>query len=170
VAFAPVALALVLAVRIFDRRKLLTQSPQPYGQASSGWLLPASATAIGVLSAATVVEIFNLGESQWMIWSAASVVVGDLATSTHKLKLRALGAVVGVPLGLLTGHWLPASRDGYSFALLGATLTLVAFDRYVVGFGARFFLAIAAAFTGGAGGMVKTGDRQDDTYIFMVRR
>ena len=70
-------------------------------------------------------------------WSAASVVVGDLASSTHKLKLRALGAFVGVPLGLLTGHWLPASRDGYSFALLGATLTLVAFDRYVVGFGAR---------------------------------
>jgi hypothetical protein len=156
VAFAPVALALVLAVRIFDRRNLLTQTPQSYGQASSGWLLPASATAIGVLSAAAVVEIFNLGESQWMIWSAASVVVGDLATSTHKLKLRVLGSFVGVPLGLLTGHYLPASRAGYSFALLGATLTLVAFDRYVVGFGARcFFIAIAAAFTGGANGIAK---------------
>jgi Fusaric acid resistance protein-like len=156
VALAPIALALVLAVRIFDRRKLLAQSPQSYGQASNIWPLSASATAIAVITAATVVEIFNLGEGQWMIWSAASVVVGDLATSTHKLKLRALGAFVGVPLGLLTGHWLPASRDGYSFALLGATLTLVAFDRYVVGFCARcFFIAIAAAFTGGASGIAE---------------
>ena len=156
VAFSPVALALVLAVRIFDRRNLVAQSPPSHGQASNGWLLSASATAIAVLAAATVVEIFSLAEGQWMIWSAASVVVGDLASSTHKLKLRALGAIVGVPLGLLTGHWLPASRDGYSFALLGATLTLVAFDRYVVGFGARcFFIAIAAAFTGGAGGIAK---------------
>lgn len=156
VAFAPVVLALVLAVRIFDRRNLPAQSPQSYGQASNGWLLSASATAIAVLAAATVVEIFNLAEGQWMIWSAASVVVGDLATSTHRLKLRALGALVGVPLGLLIGHGLPASRAGYSFALLGATLTLVAFERYVVGFGARcFFIAIAAAFTGGASGIAE---------------
>jgi uncharacterized membrane protein YccC len=143
-------------VRIFDRRNLRAQSPQSYGQASNGWLLSASATTIAVFAAATVVEIFNLAEGQWMIWSAASVVVGDLASSTHKLKLRALGAFVGVPLGLLTGHWLPASRDGYSFALLGATLTLVAFNRYVIGFGARcFFIAIAAAFTGGASGIAE---------------
>jgi Fusaric acid resistance protein-like len=156
VALSPVALALVLAVRIFDCRNLVAQSPQSHGQVSNGWLLSASATAIAVLAAATVVEMFNLAEGQWMIWSAASVVVGDLATSTHKLKLRAFGSLIGVPLGLLTGYYLPASRDGYSFALLGATLTLVAFDRYVVGFGARcFFIAIAAAFSGGAGGIAK---------------
>jgi hypothetical protein len=156
VAFAPVALALVYAVQIFGRRNLLAQSSHSYGQPSNGWLLSASATAIAVLAAATAVEIFNLAEGQWMIWSAASVVVGDLANSTHKLKLRALGVFVGVPLGLLTGHCLPASRAGYSFAELGATLTLVAFNRYVVGFGARcFFITLAAAFTGGASGIAK---------------
>jgi hypothetical protein len=156
VAFAPVALALVYAVQIFDRRNRLAQSPHSYGQASNGWLLSASATAIAVLVAATAVEIFDLAQGQWMIWSAASVVVGDVATSTNKLKLRALGAFVGVPLGLLMGHCLPASRAGYSFAVLGATLTLVAFNRYGVGFGARcFFIALAATFTGGASGVAE---------------
>ena len=88
-----------------------------------------------------------------MIWSAASVVVGDLPSSAHKLKLRALGASIGVPLGLLIGHGLPASRAGYSFAVFGAMLTLVAFDRYVIGFGGRcFFIALAATFAGGANG------------------
>jgi hypothetical protein len=54
------------------------------------------------------------------------------------------------------GHGLPASRAGYSFAVLGATLTLVAFNRYVIGFSARcFFIALAAAFTGGASGIAE---------------
>jgi hypothetical protein len=48
------------------------------------------------------------------------------------------------------------AKAGYSFAVLGATLTLVAFNRYVVGFGARcFFIALAAAFTGGASGIAE---------------
>jgi hypothetical protein len=42
-----------------------------------------------------------------IIWSAASVVVGDLSASGGKLKLRAIGAFVGVPLGLLVGMALP---------------------------------------------------------------
>jgi Fusaric acid resistance protein-like len=153
VAFAPVVLALVYAVLMFHRRNLPAPSFHSNGQ-PNGWLLTASATAIAVLAAATAVEAFNLAEGQWMIWSAASVVVGDLATSTHKLKLRALGALVGVPLGLLTAHFLPASRAGYSLAVLGATLTLVTFNHYVIGFGARcFFIALAAALTGAASGI-----------------
>jgi Fusaric acid resistance protein-like len=154
VALAPVALALVYAAQLFRRRTLLAQSPQPQGQAS--WLLSASATAIAVFAAATAVETLNLAEGQWMIWSAASVVVGDIATSAQKLKMRALGACVGVPLGLWVGHGVPASRAGYSFAVLGATLTLVAFHRYAIGFGARcFFIALAAAFAGGANGVAE---------------
>lgn len=109
-----------------------------------------------VLAAAALVEMLNLAQGQWVIWSAASVVVGDLSASTGKLKLRAIGALAGVPLGLLVGTALPESRIGYSFAVLAATLTLIAFSRYVVGFGTRcFFIALAAGFAGGASGIAE---------------
>jgi uncharacterized membrane protein YccC len=109
-----------------------------------------------VLAAAALVEVLNLAQGQWVIWSAASVVVGDLTASTGKLKLRAIGAFVGVPLGLLMGTAVPESRIGYSFAVLGATLTLITFSRYVLGFGSRcFFIALAAAFAGGASGIAE---------------
>jgi hypothetical protein len=154
VAFAPVILTLVCVVQIHDRRISLAKTSRSYGRSSSNWLLFASASAIAVFAAAASVEIFNLAEGQWLIWSAASVVVGDLATSTNKLKLRIIGALVGVPLGLLTGLCLPASRIGYSLAAMGALLTLVAFNRYVVGFGARcFFIALAAILAGSGSGI-----------------
>jgi uncharacterized membrane protein YccC len=118
--------------------------------------VPAAATAIAVLAAAALVEVLGLGQGQWVIWSAASVVVGDLSASTGKLKQRAMGAFVGVPLGLLIGYLLPQNRIGYSLAVLGATLTLLSFSRYVIGFGTRcFFIALAAAFAGGASGIAE---------------
>jgi uncharacterized membrane protein YccC len=154
VAFAPVILALVCAVQIHDRRNSPARTSNSYGRASSDWLLSASASALAVLAAAGLVEEFNLAQGQWLIWSAASVVVGDLATSTHKLKLRIIGATIGVPLGFLIGLCLPASRVGYSLAVTGATLTLVAFNRYVVGFGSRcFFIALAATLAGSGSGI-----------------
>ena len=151
VALAPVVLALVCAVQVYDRPILFGQASQSYGRASSEWLLFASASAIAVFAAAALVEVFNLAQGQWLIWSAASVVVGDLATSTNKLKLRIIGASVGVPLGFLTGLCLPASRIGYFLAAIGALLTVVAFNRYVVGFGARCFFIVLAAILAGRG-------------------
>jgi uncharacterized membrane protein YccC len=56
-------------------------------------------------------------------------VVGDLTASTGKLKQRAIGAFVGVPLGFLAGVALPPSRIGYALAVLAATLTLISFSR-----------------------------------------
>lgn len=83
-----------------------------------------------------------------MIWSAASAVVGDLSAVAGKLTFRVIGALVGAPLGFLLGAALPESRVGYSLAVLAATLTLITFSRYAVGFGSRcFFIALAAAFT-----------------------
>src|SRR5581483_6449300 len=112
--------------------------------------------ALAVFVAAALVEVLNLKQGQWVIWSAASVVVGDLTAVTGKLKLRDIGAFIGVPLGFLVGMALPESRAGYSFAVLGATLTLIAFSRYAVGFGTRcFFIALAASFAGGASGIAE---------------
>lgn len=105
---------------------------------------------MAVFAAAALVEIFNLAQGQWVMWSAASVVVGDLTASTGKLKQRAIGAFVGAPLGFLAGLALPQSRVGYAIAILAATLTLISFSRYIVGFGLRcFFIALAASFAGG---------------------
>ncbi len=156
VAASPVALALVCGVRIFDLRRHLGAKPPHYGVVSVRWFVPAAATAAAVFAAATLVEVLHLAQGQWVIWSAASVVVGDLSASTSKLKQRAVGALVGVPLGLMLGIRLPESRAGYSLAVLAATLTLMAFTRYPLGFGLRcFFIALAAAFAGTASGIAE---------------
>lgn len=155
IASSPIALALVCGIQLLDQRRG-DPAPSAYGPAAAQWLLSAAATAIAVFAAAALVEVLNLAQGQWVIWSAASVVVGDLSASTGKLKLRAIGALVGVPLGLLVGIVLPPSRIGYSLAVLGAILTLIAFSRYAVGFGLRCFLiALAAAFVGGASGIAE---------------
>jgi len=156
VAASPIALVLVCCVQMVDGRHRDDAVPPHYGSASAEWLLPAAATALAVFAAAALVEVLNLAQGQWVIWSAASVVVGDLTAVTGKLKLRAIGALIGAPLGLLLRVELPQSRVGYSFAVLGATLTLIAFSRYAVGFGTRcFFIALAASFAGGASGIAE---------------
>ena len=154
-ALSPIALLLVCAVQFRDQRRN-GLVPSHYGAAATEWFLPAAATAMAVFAAAALVEMFNLAEGQWVMWSAASVIVGDLAASAGKLKQRAIGALIGVPLGLLVGFALPAGRISYSLAVLGATLTLIAFSRYALGFGTRcFFIALAASFAGGASGVAE---------------
>ncbi|OPY98061.1 hypothetical protein A5906_34485 [Bradyrhizobium sacchari] len=153
---SPISLALVCAIRIYDRQRRSDAAKTAFGPAAAEWFLPALATAMAVFAAAALVEIFDLAQGQWVMWSAASVVVGDLAASTGKLKQRAIGAVAGVPLGFLAGMLLPQSRVGYALAVLAATLTLTSFSRYIVGFGLRcFFIALAASFAGGASGIAE---------------
>ncbi|WP_441237628.1 FUSC family protein [Bradyrhizobium sp. 930_D9_N1_4] len=155
IASSPIALALVCAIRIYDRRRH-GNAASSFGPPAAEWFLPAAATAMAVFAAAALVEILNLAQGQWVMWSAASVVVGDLTASTGKLKQRAIGAFVGVPLGFLAGLALPPSRVGYAIAVLAATLTLISFSRYILGFGLRcFFIALAASFAGGASGIAE---------------
>ncbi|SFN68133.1 Fusaric acid resistance protein-like [Bradyrhizobium sp. Rc3b] len=155
VASSPIALALVCAIRIYDQRRQ-GDAATSFGPPAAEWFLPALATAMAVFAAAALVEILNLAQGQWVMWSAASVVVGDLSTSTDKLKQRTIGAFVGVPLGFLAGIVLPQSRVGYALAVLAATLTLISFSRYILGFGLRcFFIALAASFAGGASGIAE---------------
>ena len=152
---SPIALALVCAIQIYDQRRR-GNAATSFGPPAAEWFLPAAATAMAVFAAAALVEIMNLAQRQWVMWSAASVVVGDLTASTGKLKQRAIGAFVGVPLGFLAGLALPPSRVGYAVAVLAATLTLISFSRYIVGFGLRcFFIALAASFAGGASGIAE---------------
>ena len=153
---SPIALVLVCAIQIYDQRRRGGGAAASLGLPAAEWFLPASATTMAVFAAAALVEILDLAQGQWVMWSAASVIVGDLSASTGKLKQRAIGAFVGVPLGFLAGIALPQSRVGYAFAVLAATLTLISFSRYIVGFGLRcFFIALAASFAGGASGIAE---------------
>lgn len=95
------------------------------------------AVAIAVGLAATLVEWRNLEYGQWVIWSSASVVTGDLATTPLKLRDRAFGALVGVPAGIGLGAILPHAPVVYDLIALSTFLTLVAFTRYVAGFVTR---------------------------------
>ncbi|QPF93652.1 FUSC family protein [Bradyrhizobium commune] len=152
---SPVALALVCGIQIYDQRRGKA-AVSSFGPPAAEWFLPAAATAMAVFAAAALVEVLDLAQGQWVMWSAASVVVGDLSASTDKLKQRAIGACVGVPLGFLAGLALPQNRAGYALAVLAATLTLISFSRYIVGFGLRcFFIALAASFAGGASGIAE---------------
>ena len=101
-----------------------------------------------------VAEFTNETSASWWYSDAGRDLAGMLTNelaSTGKFKQRATGAFVGVPLGFLVGVALPQSRIGYALAVVAATLTLISFSSYIVGFGLRcFFIALAASFAGGA--------------------
>jgi len=102
------------------------------------------AVALAVAVAASMVEYWHLGHGQWVVWSAASVVTGDAASSQIKLRDRAIGALVGVPGGVVLGWLLPHTSLVYALVAIASVLTLVAFRRYVHGFGARCACVAAA--------------------------
>ncbi len=115
----------------------------------SPYLEDMAAVILAVGTAACLVEWQGLDHGQWVIWSAASVVTGDTASSRLKLRDRTTGALIGVPVGILLGFAMPHSAIAYGLASLGAILTLVAFERYVIGFGTRCALIALALLLSG---------------------
>jgi hypothetical protein len=113
------------------------------------WAESVVAVTLAVAVAAALVEWRHLGNGQWVIWSAASVVTGDYASAGIKLRNRGIGALIGVPAGILIGQVLPRDIFAYDLAVLASVLTLVAFNSYIAGFAARsFFIAIAFMLAG----------------------
>ncbi|BEV72133.1 FUSC family protein [Paludibacterium sp. THUN1379] len=110
-------------------------------QRDAGEAMPVAAAmlAVGlaVACAAALVEWQQLGHGQWVVWSAASVVTGDVLSSRRKLRDRGLGALIGVPLGIGIGSLLPHTPVMYALVALASVTTLVSFHRYIVGFAAR---------------------------------
>jgi uncharacterized membrane protein YccC len=72
-----------------------------------------------------------------LIWSAASVITGDLTSGRQKLRDRLIGALVGVPAGMGAAILPPHRAFAYDLASLVAMLTLVAVRPYVLAFGLR---------------------------------
>ena len=132
-------------------------------QASHGWLAlrqvtepPAPGCVEGIVAAAFAVGVAALlagwhgvHYAQWLVWSAASVVTGDIATARAKWKDRMVGAIVGVPAGMLVGIFMPHAPVLFDVLTATTALTLVAFNRYVVAFGTRCALHAVAIIVAG---------------------
>ncbi|ULH13487.1 FUSC family protein [Serratia marcescens] len=95
------------------------------------------AVSCAVALSAAIVEWQHLDYGQWVIWSAVSVISGDMAATRNKLRQRASGALLGVPVGILLGSLMPHGNVGYELLSVVTMLTLVSFHRYTLGFGAR---------------------------------
>jgi hypothetical protein len=70
---------------------------------------------------------------------------GDLRGRTSETGKSGIGALIGVPFGILFGQFIPHDMFAYDLTVLLSILTLVAFRRYVLGFALRCAL-IAMAF------------------------
>ncbi|MFG9862776.1 FUSC family protein [Pseudomonas aeruginosa] len=95
------------------------------------------AVTLAVACSATLVAWRHIEYGQWAIWSSASVVTGNAASAHLKLRDRGLGALLGVPLGLVVGAALPHVLLVHTLATLASVLTLVGFRHYATGFAAR---------------------------------
>jgi hypothetical protein len=113
------------------------------------WREAVLTATVAVALAATLVEWRHLGNGQWTIWSAASVVTGNYGTARIKLGNRAAGALIGVPAGIGIGELLPHGVFAFDFVVLTSFLTIVAFRSYVLGFGMRCMLVASAIMIAG---------------------
>jgi hypothetical protein len=166
VLLSPLAIVMVVAVEGLRRRLSLRPPTAPpsvsalrkalvgsagLGEGEPRWVTHAVAVFVGVAVAAAVVEIFDMSERQWVIWSAVSVVAGDRHEAVGKLQVRAIGVALGAPLGLVAGLMLPQTALVYSLALVALLMTLIAVPRYPLAFTLRsFFIGLAAVAAGGS--------------------
>lgn len=129
-----IALATVDWLRTRPRASFLDLSRVSPGALPPNLAEMVLSVSLGVGVAAATVRWQGLENGQWAIWSAASVVTGNLASSEEKMSTRAFGAVVGVPLGVAVGFLLPHAPLAYGLATLGTLLTLDIFRTYRVQF------------------------------------
>lgn len=112
------------------------------------------AVGLAVAAAAAIIEAWQVSYGQWVVWSAASVVTGELSSARAKLRDRVTGVLMGVPSGIGIGLLLPHAGFVYETATLATMLTLVAFRSYRVGFAVRCAcIAIAIVAAGGSAGI-----------------
>jgi hypothetical protein len=116
------------------------------GKPETQWRQGAITIFVGVFLAATLVITKDISRGEWVIWSAASVITGDLISSRQKFQHRLIGAFFGIALGFFATQFYPATETFYSLATIGIMLTLVAFKSYPQGFAARCFFITLAAF------------------------
>ena len=148
----PVALVSIASYRLlgkkFDGRRwfAVRQVNEAPGRGYSEGMI---AAALSVGMAASLIVWHRIHYPEWLIWSAASVVTGDVSTAIAKWKDRMVGAIVGVTTGMAVGIFLPHVPLLFDVLTAAIALTLVAFNRYVVAFGARCALHAIAIIVAG---------------------
>ncbi len=119
--------------------------PKIRGEEKLNWLKEGLAIFFGVMLAATFVAYMHIAHGEWVIWSTAAVITGDMLSAKKKTQDRLIGLIFGIPLGFFLAQFLPKTTVVYSLAALGVMLTLIAFKKYRVAFGGRcFFIAVAS--------------------------
>ena len=121
----------------------------------------AAIRALAVFFAAALVEHFHLDAGEWVIWSAASVSTGDMASTRRKHRDRLWGVLFGVSLGLCVSKWVPASDALYGLAVLGVSISIATLRNYRVAFAVRGCLCVVSAVALGHGsgiGWLRLGD------------
>ncbi len=160
---APVNVIAMLAFyRWLERRLGHGDVPPRAIQPSFLWPLPGDAKKeehldwvviaafVGVVLAALLARGEHLGNQQWMIWSAASVVTVGVAAAPRKFQDRVKGALLGVPIGGALGYWIAQmdieSPETTALFVMIIPVTIVCFKRYAVGFFSRCLLVAMVAF------------------------
>lgn len=152
---APVLLLLAL------RASFPLVAPEPVASASAPpcyrspqIILHLLAAGVSVALAALLVELIHFPHGQWLIWSAASVAVGEWSAYRHKFSQRVTGALLGVPIGIALGMFMPPSPLLFHGLALAILLSLVAFPRYLLAFAVRSGLtALTLTLSSGTMGM-----------------
>ncbi len=135
------------------RRLLRLLDPVNHGMKESN-VESMIAVGLAVAVAAAIIETWQVSYGQWVVWSAASVVTGELSGARAKLRDRVTGALMGVPSGTGIGLLLPHDGFVYEAATLATMLTLVAFRTYRVAFAVRCAcIAIAMVAAGASAGI-----------------
>jgi len=145
------------ALRVFMRRTAILPPLPPDALRSPLACRAAIVRLAAVLAGACVVRYFALPSGQWLIWSAATVVTGSLATSRRKTGDRvtgtAAGAAVGLALSWLALHWAPQLlHDSHAVLAGGAAviaISLGCFPSYRLACGLRGMMCVLLAANAG---------------------
>ncbi|CND48146.1 FUSC family protein [Yersinia intermedia] len=92
---------------------------------------------VSVTFSSMLAEYLKLPHSQWIIWSALSIIIGDTVTCWHKFFQRGVGVFMGVPMGIIFSLFIPDTPLIQGGLALGIMLSLVMFPRYLIGFSVR---------------------------------
>lgn len=93
------------------------------------------ATGLAVAVAAALVEWEGFSNGQWIIWSAASVLVTGAPSAAHlKFRDRSIGAMIGGPVGTWLGYTMPHTNATYGIAIAIGLISFLSIRKYMIGY------------------------------------
>lgn len=103
------------------------------------------ARTLGVAIAAYYVCLRHPALGQWVIWSAASVALGDSTRSLNKGKQRLQGAIFGLAIGLPLARFIPHQPWIDPIGIVIVALSIAGMQPYFLAFGIRCMIVVIIA-------------------------